>query len=106
MRVGEETPASYGLKLRDPDHVRKFHQLKGRGWKPTRYIDWELIGHLGLGAQLTAMASGIRFESFMHLREPTFKGLTLEFLSSLDVSILRGPGSEAGRIVFQLGGVR
>lgn len=100
-RVGEETPEHYNFTVRDRHQRTKFDYLKKRKWSATKSIDWDLVETLGLTRDLMEMSEWLNLHQFMRLAEPTYKGLTLEFLSTLIVS-LEGEGDCS----FYLGGAR
>ena len=105
-RVVEATPVDFGFTLRTGTHAQNFNRLKERPWKATRFIDWGLMEQLGLTGELLKMAAPLQFQMFMNLQEPTYKGLTLEFLSTLKTQILEGPEAQEGMCTFYLGGWR
>lgn len=101
--VGEITPRSFGFRLNNLEHREKFDHLKNRHWTSTRFLDFEFIGAMGIQDDLEWMAEKVGWMDFLRLREPTYRGLTLEFLSTLEADILQGQYIFEGRCTFRLG---
>ena len=66
-----------------------------------------MLNHLGIGQQFRELANAAGLQHFIFERKPTYRRLTLEFLSTLKHTVPNHPGStEEGvdRVTFQLMG--
>jgi len=97
---GEVTFQECNLDL-SPQEAQRFEKLKKRPIKGHRYLDFELIGELGLGEQIRVLAASMCWETFISFHEPAYRGITLEFLSTVHADP-EGHGS----LTFQLAGER
>ena len=53
--------------------AQQFEKLKKKAIKGHRYLDFELIGELGLGEQIQKMADAMHWETFISFREPAYR---------------------------------
>ena len=103
MEPSRLTPENCGIRFRDPTFITRFDVLKIRGWAPPKYLEWSTLTPLGLEEQFKLLVNEVELSQIFEMREYTFKGLTLEFLSTLHAPILSGDGFTEGQCTFQLG---
>ena len=103
MEPSRLTPENCGIRFRDPTFLTRFDALKIRGWTPPKYLEWSTLRALGVEEQVKLLVNEVELSQIFEKREYTFKGLTLEFLSTLHAHILSGDGFTEGRCTFQLG---
>ena len=97
----------FGIKLRTRGQTARFRQLKARPIKSTKWACPTMLNHLGIGQEFCELANAASLQHFIFQRKPTYRRLTLEFLSTLKHTLPNHPGStEEGvdRVTFQLMG--
>ena len=70
----------------------------------TRYYGEELLARLGMLDDIRWLFSRGGMGHLWELKEHTYRDLTLEFLSTLYVKVIRGPQCQAGYILFYFQG--
>ena len=91
MPQGEVTFQECNLDL-SLQEAQRFEMLKKRPIKGHRYLDFNLIGELGLGNQIRKLADSMCWGTFISFNEPAYRGITLEFLITIHAD-LEGQGS-------------
>lgn len=104
-RVDEDSPEFLGIHFTNKKHLQVFNAIKKRKLLPTRYLDFVMLDTLGFRRDIEWLAERLGWQRFIHLRETAYKGLTLEFLSTLDSQVMTGPRSLDGLCTFRLGNV-
>src|SRR5438067_1966173 len=96
------TPATYGIRFQEQIHRDRFDTLRRRAIVPTRYLDFDLINVLGIREDVDYLAESLHWSQFIHLQEVAYIGLVYEFLSTLEVQLLKGPNMREGLCTFRL----
>ena len=65
-----------------------------------RYYDEELLARLEMLDDIRWLFARGGMRHFIKIKEHTYRDLTLEFLSTLHVEVMRGPQCQAGYISF------
>jgi len=68
----------------------------------TRYYDEDLLAQLGMLDDIKRLFARGGIGHFLEIKEHTYRDLTLKFLSTLHVEVIRGPQCQAGYISFYL----
>ena len=96
------TPATFGLRLQEQVHRDRFDTLCKRPIVPTRYLDFDLVNVLGIREDIDYLAESLHWSQFIHIQEVAYIGLVYEFLSTLEVQLLKGPNMREGLCTFRL----
>ena len=83
----------FGITLRTRGQIARFRQLKGRPIKSTKWACPTMLNHLGIGQQFRELANAAGLQHFVFQHKPTYRRLTLEFLSTLKHTVPNHPGS-------------
>ncbi|KAL0847526.1 hypothetical protein Bca101_020772 [Brassica carinata] len=62
------------------------HLMKGVAWTPTRFADLDLLKELGLESDIEAMLGYLKLPKLLTMAHPTYKDVSCQFLSSLEVT--------------------
>lgn len=95
-------PPPNPLGLVNPAHVARLAKLCERDILPTRYYCMDTLNSLGLRVDVLRMFRRAGMGDSINHREDTFRSLTIEFLSTVDVSVTDGLHVIAGRISFRV----
>ena len=104
-RVGEISTDTFNIRFSNQNQVTQFGRIKTRKMVPTRYLDFDVLEALGIQADVEWLANQLGWNDFIHLIEPTYKGLTLEFLSTFEAQLFTGSRKSEGLCTFRLGNV-
>ncbi|KAL0696155.1 hypothetical protein Bca4012_063335 [Brassica carinata] len=82
------------------------HLLKGFAWTPTRFADLDLLKELGLDSDIEAMQGHLKIPKLLIMDYPTYKDVSCQFLSSLEVTYHDTPHVRQGwgKIKFRIHG--
>ena len=78
---------AHGIIFTKPEHKERYDVLIQRRLLPTRYICADTLNKLGLKDEVYRMFHNIGMLPFMLFEAPTFEGLTLEFLSTVEFKL-------------------
>ena len=95
------------LQFDNPDHIDRFERLKVKPFEPNRRIHWPTLEQLGLAGRIRLLIDQSGWGNFFEIHEPTYRELTLEFLSTYELdkdAIVYSLGAPSV-IKFQLGGI-
>jgi len=92
------------LGLMRPDHVARYNCLNECIVVPTRYHDEDLLARLAILGDIRWLFARGGMGHFLEMKEHTYRDLTVEFISTLYVGVIRGPQCQAGYISFYLHG--
>ncbi|WJX33554.1 hypothetical protein P8452_21749 [Trifolium repens] len=95
---------TYGIIFRQGKPGEKQHKLyealTSREGQPTRYADVACLRRLGLYDSVNHMLNLLNLNYFLSQINPVYAQLTLEFLSSLKVTIIPETRSSSGTVNF------
>uniref|UniRef100_A0A803MRY6 Arabidopsis retrotransposon Orf1 C-terminal domain-containing protein n=1 Tax=Chenopodium quinoa TaxID=63459 RepID=A0A803MRY6_CHEQI len=92
----------YDIKFRDAAHRSKYETLFKRGVNSTRFCDIDALRALRIEEDVCWLFTNVGWGDFLMKRYPTYKRITLEFLSSLKAVTHSAEGCGEGSITFQL----
>ena len=90
------------ITFRNGDQWRHYAILGERTISPTCYPDFPSLVYLGLAESVRFMFDQISWERFLIVKHPTYKNLTLEFLSSFNFQPNLGAGLDRGLATFRI----
>ena len=94
-KTADDNP--HGITFADPKYKQRYDVLVQRKLLPTRYICESTLVKLGLKDEVFRMFHNIGMLPFMLFEAPTFEGLTLEFLSTVEFKLKhKWNGTEMG----------
>lgn len=83
-------PNSHDIIFDNPEHERRYASHVKQKITPTRYLCSDTLFQLGLSEELDRMFHVLRMLEFIHCEAPTFKRITLEFLSTIEFKLKKG----------------
>src|SRR4051812_16499219 len=86
-RSGNQEENAHGITFALPEHKARYDILVQRKLLPTRYICDDTLTKLGLKDEVYRMFHNIGMLPFMLFEAPTYEGLTLEFLSTVEFKL-------------------
>ena len=86
-----------GIPLRTKGQTTRFRQLKAPPMKSTKWVCPTMLNHLGIGQEFHDLANAASLQHFIFQRKPTYRQLTLEFLSTLKHTVQHYLGSTKER---------
>ena len=92
----------YDIKFVDDEHKKKYERLFVRGVTTTRYCDIDVINSLHIEDDTNWLFSNVGWGNFLMNKYPTYKRVTLEFLSSLKAVTYADSRCGDGMITFQM----
>ncbi|KAL2941179.1 Histone-lysine N-methyltransferase SETD2 [Bienertia sinuspersici] len=91
----------YDINFRDDNHRSKYETLFKRGVTSTRFCDIDALRALHIEEDVRWLFANVGWNNFLMQKYPTYKRVTLEFLSSLRAVTHSGEGCGEGSIIFQ-----
>ncbi|KMS98576.1 hypothetical protein BVRB_4g092630 [Beta vulgaris subsp. vulgaris] len=92
----------YDIKFRDDEHKVKYERLFERGVTATHFCDIDALKTLTIDDDVRWLFSNVGWGNFLMYKYPTYKRVTLEFMSSLKAVTYSKPGCGEGSITFRL----
>ena len=96
---------TYGIEFTEQRSWDFFEVLSKRTIKPTKFFHRESVRSLGVEAQVDKLLKGLGWEEFAKMSAPTYKRVTLEFLSSARKNFVEDEdGDKVVELSFQIFG--
>lgn len=92
----------YDISFKDETQKARHNTLVKRKVVNNRYLDNNLLEVLELNDGIFWMLKQVGWTAFVNIKYPTYIRLTLEFLISIEVSVLYREGCVEGHIFFRL----
>ena len=89
-----------GIRFADELHSDRFNKIKNREVKTTKWAWPIILNQLGITNDFNLLCNRVGLQNFVFQDVPTYRRLTLEFLSSLKSSV--GPWQGEDMISFRL----
>ena len=89
-----------GIRFRDEAHRDRFNRIKNREVKATKWACPIILNQLGISDDFNLLCNRAGLQNFVYNDVPTYRRLTIEFLSSLQSTVKLWQGEDT--ICFRL----
>ncbi|XP_057986553.1 uncharacterized protein LOC131171115 [Hevea brasiliensis] len=101
----EEVISPLPWAFRDMDMKKAYEKLLSKNILANKYMDEQILNELGIYDSVFAYLDVVSWIDFAKIREPVYKDLTLEFLSSLKLSFKPTVPEHKDMIYFRCAGI-
>jgi len=106
MSKGKEVAEDRDMAKTPSEEELYHHLLNGVTWTPTRFADLDLLKEVGLDSDIEAMLGHLKMPKLLTMAYPTYRDVSCQFLSSLEVTYHDDPHVRQGwgKIKFKVNG--
>ena len=83
-----------GIRFRDEAHRERFNKIKNREVKATKWACPIILNQLGISNDFNLLCNRVGLQNFVYNDVPTYRRLTIEFLSSLQSTVKQWHGED------------